>query len=103
MRRAARTELSLFSIQGFARYYPNPKQGLHFGVSMGGLGLELSRVGGGQLSGPSFSIEAGDGVWLARQWSFGIAARLTAAELHGDLPGTTALLMPGVFATIACH
>ncbi|MEO6601245.1 MAG: hypothetical protein ABIQ16_15305 [Polyangiaceae bacterium] len=96
-------QLTLFSLEGFARYYPDPKQGLHLGLNLGFSSLEVSHSSGSQVRGPLVSLEVGHSFWLAHQWSVGISARLSAAELHGDVPGTTVLLMPGVFATIACH
>jgi hypothetical protein len=93
-------KLSVLSVQAFAKFYPNPNAGLHLGASVAFAGAEVS---GKQVRGPGLSLEVGHGFWLAPQWSLGIAARLTAAELHGDVAGTTFLLMPGVFATITCH
>jgi hypothetical protein len=66
----------------------------------------VDRVGKSRikLRGPGLTLEAGYGFWLARQWSLGLDARLMTAVLHGeDVRGTSLLLMPGVFATIACH
>ena len=92
-------QLSVLNLEAFTKYYTNPKAGLHLGASVSFGGVE----GSGLLRGPGLSLEVGQSFWLARQWSFGVAARLNAAALQGDIPGTTVLLMPGLFATIACH
>ncbi len=96
--------LSVLSLEAFTKYYPDPKAGLHLGASVLYTGVEVSGSSGQQVRGPGLSLEAGYSFWLARQWSLGLDARLMAAELHGeDVPGTTVLLNPGAFATIACH
>jgi hypothetical protein len=97
-------QFSVVSLEAFTKYYPDPKAGLHLGVSLLFTGLELSGVSGKQLRGPGLALGAGYAFWLARQWSLGLDARLMAAGLNGDsVPGRSLLLMPGVFATIACH
>jgi hypothetical protein len=96
-------QLSAFNFGAFARYYPNPKQGFHLGLSLSAVGLEMSGSSGDQLRGGGLGLEAGHGIWLGRQFTLGVAARVTAAALRGDVPGTTVLLMPGVFATLAWH
>jgi hypothetical protein len=97
-------QLSVLSLEAFTKYYPNPRSGLHLGGSVLFTGVEVSGGSGQQVRGPGLSLEAGHGFWIARQWSLGLDARLMAAGLFGaDVRGTTVLLMPGVFATIACH
>ena len=97
-------QLSVLSLEAFTKYYPDPKGGLHLGASLLFTGVDIAGAGGQPVRGPGLSLEAGYSFWLARQWSLGISARLMAADLRGfDVPGTTVLLVPGAFATIACH
>lgn len=98
-------DLEAFHFGGFARYYPDPQRGLSLGLGAGAMSLELKGpgVGGHDVKGPYLAIEAGYGFWLGRQWSLGVNARVTAAQLHGDVGGATRVLMPGLFAAITWH
>ena len=75
-------------------WYPNPNGGLHFGGTLGlgivvgtlpesapGRLIGIERVGG---AGFGFSLVGGYDWWLAREWSLGISARLSAAKVKGE-------------------
>jgi len=87
----------------FARYYPDAHGGLSLGLGMGLMSLEMQSSGGQQLKGAYGALEGGYGFWLGQQWSLGLNARLTAAELRGEVSGPTRVLMPGVFVAVAWH
>ncbi len=95
--------LSAIRFGAFARYYPDPNAGLSLGLGGGPMSLELEASGGQELRGGYLTLEAGHGVWLSDQWTLGLNARLTAAQLHGDISGATRILMPGLYLAIAWH
>jgi hypothetical protein len=97
------SRFKIFDFQLLAEWYPNTAEGLHFGGSLGGMSLERGDASGDLQRGFCASVEAGHGVWIARQWTLGGVARLTVARLAGDEHGTTTLVMPGAFAAIAWH
>jgi hypothetical protein len=97
------TSLDIFQLGAFAKYYPDRIAGFNVELGAGAMGLEANSIGGAALRGPYFTLAVGQGLWLARQWSLAASLRVTAADLIGDVPGATLLLIPGVFATIACH
>ncbi len=75
-------------------WYPNPSGGLHFGGALG-LGLVVGTlpqsaparsIGIEHVGGTGFGLSLAGGYdwWLAREWSLGVSARLSAAKVQGE-------------------
>ncbi|HEU4406765.1 MAG TPA: hypothetical protein VFS43_15975 [Polyangiaceae bacterium] len=74
-------------IYAFLDYYPEPRRGLHFGGGLGLAGFTYYENEGdaddddrAQTSfGLGGSLWVGHDVWISKQWSFGVEARVTGA------------------------
>ncbi len=99
--------LGIWNLELIAELYPDPTSGLHFGAGLGmsaiNPDIQSTRSSGETQEGWCASLEVGHGLWVGRQWTLGAAARVTAARLEGDAFGTTTLLLPGIYATLASH
>jgi hypothetical protein len=97
-------ELQLFAFEGFARWYPNPQRGAHYGLGLGGMSVDAKSPSPGELQrGFAVSLEAGHDFWIAPQWSLAVDARLTAARVFGDDFGRTTVILPTLSAAIVLH
>jgi len=94
---------SSFRFGAFTRYYPDTRDGLSLGLGAGLMSLGMQSSGAEQLRGFYLALEAGHGLWIGKQWTLGLNARLTAASLRGEVPGATSVFMPGLFLAAAWH
>jgi len=95
--------LETFRIGAFARYYPDPQGGLSLGLGGGLMNLKMPRSTGYELEGFYLGLETGYSAWIGQQWSLGVNARLSAAQLRGKMEGATRVFMPGVFVAVSWH
>jgi hypothetical protein len=98
-------DLLLLELGPFAEYYPDRKQGLHFGASLGPAWLAFTGSSEGAAPGFSGSLEVGHGFFFAPQWSLGATLRFSAARTFTlDGPGvSTTTLLPALLVAVICH
>jgi len=95
--------LETFRFGAFARWYPDPRGGLSLGLGGGLMNLKIPRANGDELEGFYLGLDAGYSAWIGQQWSLGVNARLSAAQLRGEVEGATRVFMPGVFVAVSWH
>jgi hypothetical protein len=111
----ADASVNLSTVGPFIAYYPNPREGLHFGAYIGYAMISAQNNNTGTTSsnnpaGPAFALTVGNEWWVGEQWGIGISGRFLYAPLKYETTVLTAtyketdsVIVPSVLFTATYH